>query len=129
MAADAAVSLGVVVAALLIGATGWSWLDPAASIIIACVILWSGWSLMRDALNLALDAVPAGVDRSAVEAYIAGLTGVTVVHDLHIWGMSTTETALTAHLVRPYFHMDDIFLSNIAHAGAKIWHPARHHSS
>jgi cobalt-zinc-cadmium efflux system protein len=76
MAADAAVSLGVVVAAPLIIAIGWSWLDPAASIIIACVILWSGWSLMRDALNLALDAVPAGIDRSAVEAYLAGLTRI-----------------------------------------------------
>jgi cobalt-zinc-cadmium efflux system protein len=114
MAADAAVSLGVVFAALLIGATGWAWLDPAASIVIAGIILWSGWSLMRAALNLALDAVPAGIDRFAVEAYLAGLAGVTEVHDLHIWGMSTTETALTAHLVRPNSHLDDSFVLNIA---------------
>lgn len=116
MAGDAAVSLGVVVAALLIGHTGWLWLDPAASIVVALVILWSGGGLMRDALNLALDAVPAGIDRSAVEAYLASLSGVTEVHDLHIWGMSTTETALTVHLVRPCSQPDDRFLADIAHA-------------
>ncbi len=115
MAGDAAVSLGVVGAALLINRTGWLWLDPAASVVVALVILWSGWGLLRDALNLALDAVPAGVDRAAVEAYLANLSGVTEVHDLHIWGMSTTETALTAHLVRPSAGLDDAFLANVAH--------------
>jgi cobalt-zinc-cadmium efflux system protein len=114
MAADAAVSLGVVIAALLIGQTGWLWLDPVTSVAVAVVLLWSGWGVMRDALNLALDAVPAGIDRPAVEAYLAGLPGVTEVHDLHIWGMSTTETALTAHLVRPHAGLDDPLLADVA---------------
>jgi cobalt-zinc-cadmium efflux system protein len=115
MVGDAAVSLGVVVAALLIGWTGWLWLDPAVSLAVAAAILVTTWSLTRDALNLALDAVPAGIDRDAVEAYLAGLPGVTEVHDLHIWAMSTTETALTAHLVRPNAGLDDHLLSEVAH--------------
>ncbi len=115
MAGDAAVSLGVVFAAILINQAGWLWLDPAASLVVAVAILWSGWGLMHDALNLALDAVPAWIDRTAVEAYLAGLSGVTEVHDLHIWAMSTTETALTAHLVRPASQLDDRFLADIAH--------------
>jgi cobalt-zinc-cadmium efflux system protein len=115
MAADAVVSLGVVVAALLISQTGQFWLDPAASIAVGVVILWSGWGLMRDAINLALDAVPASIDPSAVETYLAGVAGVTEVHDLHIWAMSTTETALTAHLVRPDAGWDDALLADIAH--------------
>ena len=115
MAADAAVSAGVVIVALAIGRTGWFWLDPAASIAIGVVILWSSWGLLREALNLALDAVPAGVDPAAVEDYLAALPGVSEVHDLHIWGMSTTETALTAHLVRPASQMDDRFLAEVAH--------------
>ncbi|MGE5421589.1 MAG: cation diffusion facilitator family transporter, partial [Syntrophothermus sp.] len=82
--ADAAVSLGVVIAALLISKTGWLWLDPVASLGVALVVSGSGWGLMRSALDLALDAVPPGVDRSAVEDYLAGLPGVTEVHDLHI---------------------------------------------
>jgi len=114
MAGDAAVSLGVVVAALLIGWTGWLWLDPVVSIVIAVVVLIATWTLTRDALNLALDAVPAGIDRHAVEAYLAGLPGVTEVHDLHIWAMSTTETALTAHLVRPNAGLDDHLLTDAA---------------
>ncbi len=113
--ADAAVSFGVVIAALLISRTGWLWLDPVASLVVAFVVLGSGWGLMRSALDLALDAVPAGVDRAAVEAYLSGLPGVTEVHDLHIWGMSTTETALTAHLVRPDTGLDDALLAEIAH--------------
>src|SRR5208283_4231827 len=115
MAGDAAVSAGVVVVALLIGQTGWLWLDPAAGIAIGIVILWSSWGLLREGLNLALDAVPAGVDPAAVQAYLASLSGVTEVHDLHIWGMSTTETALTAHLVRPASQTNDRFLADIAH--------------
>ncbi|ARN83036.1 cation diffusion facilitator family transporter [Methylocystis bryophila] len=114
MAGDAAVSAGVVVVALLIGQTGLFWLDPLASIAIGVVILWSSWGLLRDGLNLALDAVPAGVDPAAVAAYLASLDGVTEVHDLHIWGMSTTETALTAHLVRPGSQLDDVFLAMAA---------------
>ena len=115
MAGDALVSLGVLIAALLIGWTGWLWLDPAISLAIAAVILLGTWRLTRDALNLALDAVPAGIDRHAVEAYLAGLPGVTEVHDLHIWAMSTTETALTAHLVRPNAGLDDRLLADAAH--------------
>ena len=115
MAGDAVVSLGVVVAALLIGWTGWLWLDPAVSVAIAIVILVATWGLTRDALNLALDAVPAGIDRHAVEAFLAGLPGVIEVHDLHIWAMSTTETALTVHLVRPNAGLDDQLLADAAH--------------
>jgi cobalt-zinc-cadmium efflux system protein len=113
MAADAAVSAGVVVAALLIMATGWQWLDPAASLAIAAVILVGTWSLAREAVDLSLDAVPAGVDRAAVNAYLSRLDGVSEVHDLHIWAMSTTETALTAHLVRPGAALDDHFLADV----------------
>jgi cobalt-zinc-cadmium efflux system protein len=120
--ADAAVSLGVVIAALLISKTGWLWLDPVASLGVALVVLASGWGLMRSALDLALDAVPPGVDRSAVEDYLAGLPGVTEVHDLHIWGMSTTETALTAHLVRPGALLDDAFLDQIAQELERQFH-------
>jgi cobalt-zinc-cadmium efflux system protein len=116
MAGDAAVSLGVVIAALLIGWTGWLWLDPAVSIVIAVVILWASWRLTREVLNLALDAVPGGIDRGAVESYLANLPDVIEVHDLHIWAMSTTETALTVHLVCPHAEVDDRFLADTAHA-------------
>ncbi|MGZ5827744.1 MAG: cation diffusion facilitator family transporter [Xanthobacteraceae bacterium] len=115
MAADAGVSLGVVIAAMLIMWTGWLWLDPAISLVIGMVIFWSCWSLMRDALNLALHAVPERVDPGAVEAYLCGLPGVAEVHDLHIWAMSTTETALTAHLVRPDAASNDNLLHDAAH--------------
>jgi cobalt-zinc-cadmium efflux system protein len=115
MVGDAVVSLGVVITALLIGWTGWLWLDPAVSIAIAAAILLATFGLTRDALNLALDAVPAGIDRHAVEAYLAALPGVKEVHDLHIWAMSTTETALTAHLVRPNAGLDDQLLSDAGH--------------
>ncbi len=115
MVGDAAVSLGVVVAALLIGWTGLLWLDPAVSLVVAAVILATTWGLTRDALKLAVDAVPAGIDRGAVESYLAGLPGVTEVHDLHIWAMSTTETALTVHLVRPNAALDDHLLTDTCH--------------
>lgn len=101
MAADAAVSVGVVIAALAIRFTGWLWLDPMTSIVIALVITAGTWGLLRDSVRLAMDAVPDGIDRAEVERYLAGLPGVEEVHDLHIWPISTTETALTAHLVRP----------------------------
>ncbi|MBS4083469.1 MAG: cation transporter [Rhizobiales bacterium] len=112
MAADAAVSAGVVTAGILIYFTGWLWLDPAISIAIACVILWSTWSLARDSLNLSLDMVPPNVDRGEVEKYLASLPGVSNVHHLHIWAMSTTEIALTVHLVRPNASLDDKFLKD-----------------
>src|SRR5580704_17866993 len=112
MAADAAVSLGVVVAALVIMWTGWLWLDPATSLVISAVVFWSGWGLARDSVNLALDGVPRGIELADVRIYLGGLEGVTEVHDLHIWAMSTNETALTAHLVRPGGH-DDSFLHHV----------------
>lgn len=101
MAADAGVSLGVVIAGVLILLTGWQWLDPVVSLVIAVVILVGTWGLLRDSVNLALDAVPGRIDTAAVTTYLAALPGVTEVHDLHIWALSTTETALTAHLVIP----------------------------
>jgi cobalt-zinc-cadmium efflux system protein len=112
MAADAGVSLGVVVAALVIMWTGWLWLDPATSLVIAAVVFWSGWALARDSVNLALDGVPRGIELAEVRIYLGGLEGVTEVHDLHVWAMSTNETALTAHLVRPGGH-DDSFLHRV----------------
>lgn len=113
MAADAAVSAGVVVAGIIILYTGWSWIDPVVSLVIAAVILVGTWGLLRESVDLALHAVPAGIDPQAVNAYLSSLPGVTAVHDLHIWGMSTTETALTAHLVKPT-HGDDDELIAIA---------------
>ena len=101
MVADAGVSLGVVVAALVIMFTGWLWVDPAISLVIAAVVLASGWGLARDSVNLALDGVPRGIELAKVRDYLGALQGVSEVHDLHIWAMSINETALTVHLVRP----------------------------
>ncbi|MCA6112640.1 cation diffusion facilitator family transporter [Bradyrhizobium cenepequi] len=112
MAADASVSLGVVIAALLIMSTGWLWIDPAISLVIALVVLVSGWGLMRDSVSLALDAVPRGIELAEVRDFLHTLDGVSEVHDLHVWAMSTNETALTAHLVRPGGH-DDAFLHHV----------------
>jgi cobalt-zinc-cadmium efflux system protein len=99
MAGDAAVSAGVLVAAGLIWLTGWLWLDPLASVAICVVITVGTWGVLRQAVNLALDGVPDSIALHSVEAYLGGLPGVIEVHDLHIWALSTTETALTAHLV------------------------------
>jgi cobalt-zinc-cadmium efflux system protein len=115
MVADAAVTVGVIVAALLMAATGWLWLDPAISLVIGVVILLGTWGLLRDSVDLALDAVPRGIDPAAVEGFLATQPGVCEVHDLHIWGMSTTETALTVHLVRPGATPDDGFLAELRH--------------
>jgi cobalt-zinc-cadmium efflux system protein len=114
MAADAAVSLGVVASGALILFFGFGWIDPLISLVIAAVILLSTWGLLRDSLNLAVDAVPRHVDPEAVRAYLSGLPGVLAIHDLHIWPMSTTDTALTAHMVMGEFPADDQFLSDIA---------------
>jgi cobalt-zinc-cadmium efflux system protein len=102
LVADAAVSAGVVVAGIIVWQTGWAWIDPAASLAVSVVIVGGTWRLVREAIDLLLDAVPAHIDPEAVEAYLAGLPGVTDVHDLHIWSMSTTEVALTAHLILPW---------------------------
>jgi cobalt-zinc-cadmium efflux system protein len=112
MVADAGVSFGVVVAAGVIVLTGWLWVDPAISLCIAAVVLASGWGLARDSVNLALDGVPKSIELAAVRSYLSGLDGVTEIHDLHIWAMSTNETALTVHLVRPGGH-DDPFLHGV----------------
>jgi cobalt-zinc-cadmium efflux system protein len=110
MAADAAVSAGVVLAGILILLTGRTWIDPLTSLLIVGVIVWGTWGLLRDSMAMSLAAVPSGIDPAAVRAYLAGLTVVTSIHDLHIWPMSTTETALTAHLVIPTGHPGDGFL-------------------
>jgi cobalt-zinc-cadmium efflux system protein len=115
MAGDAAISAGVVVAGLVIRVTGWHWLDPAVSIAIGVLIVWGTWGLLRESVNLAMDAVPEGIDLHAVERYLAALPGVQSVHDLHIWGMSTTESALTVHLVMPELPGSDAFLDRICH--------------
>ena len=115
MAADALVTAGVVVAGILIALTGLLWLDPAVSLIVSAVIVYGTWGLMKQALGLALNAVPQDVDATAVRAHLLALPGVTAIHDLHIWGMSTTETALTCHLVVPQGHPGDAALSQIAH--------------
>jgi cobalt-zinc-cadmium efflux system protein len=115
MAADAAVSAAVVVAGVLILFTGAAWIDPAISLAVLAVILWSTWGLLREALAMVLQAVPAAIDPEAVERALAALPGVTRVHDLHIWPMSTTEAALTAHLVMPGGHPGDAFLLDLQH--------------
>jgi cobalt-zinc-cadmium efflux system protein len=107
MAADAGISLGVVLGGAGVLLWGLAWLDPVLSLVIAALIGWSTWALLREALDLAVDAVPRGIDPVAVERYLASRPGVVAVHDLHIWGMSTTEVALTAHLVMPAGQEDD----------------------
>jgi len=101
MVADAAITFGVLLSGLVIMHTGWNWLDPTVSLVIALLVIAGTWGLLRDSVNLALHAVPAGIDARAVQAHLESIEGVAEVHDLHIWGMSTTETALTAHLVFP----------------------------
>jgi cobalt-zinc-cadmium efflux system protein len=110
MAADAAVSLGVALAGVGVLLTGWNWLDPALTLVVSAVILWSSWDLLRQSLRLALQAVPAGIETGEVRELLARLPGVAEVHDLHIWAMSTSENALTAHLVMPAGHPGDAFL-------------------
>ncbi len=113
MAADAAVSLGVVVAGLGIMLTGWNWLDPLVSLGIVIMIVIGTWGLLRESVGLMLSAVPARINADAVGDFLRGQPGVTDVHDLHIWGMSTTESALTAHLVMPQGYPGDVALDAI----------------
>ena len=115
MAADALVSVGVVIAGAAILLTGAIWIDPVTSLVILAVIGWGTWGLARDSLKLGLLGVPEGIDEAAVRAQLEAEPGVAEVHDLHIWPMSTTETALTAHLVMPQGHPGDEFLARIAH--------------
>ncbi|WP_024300081.1 cation diffusion facilitator family transporter [Methylomicrobium lacus] len=114
MATDAAVSLGVVLAGVGILVGGWFWLDPAISLLIVIVILVSTWGFLWESIKLALHAVPESVNPLLVRNYLAGLPGVTEIHDFHIWGMSTTETAMTVHLVMPNGHPGDVFMAKIA---------------
>ena len=110
MAADAAISFGVVVAGIAMLLTGWNWLDPVVSLVLVAAIVWATWGLLRDATRLALHGVPAGIDPARVQSRLAALPGVASIHDLHIWPMSTTETALTCHLVMPGGHPGDAFI-------------------
>ncbi len=136
MAADAAVSLAVVVGAFAMAETGLLWIDPALSMLIAAVIVVGTWGLLRDSADLALDAAPRGIDVDEVRRWLAAQPGVEGVHDLHIWAMSTTETALTAHLLRPANADNDAFLHtvceglerrfNIIHATLQVETDASH---
>ena len=114
MAADAVVTAGVVAAGIVIWLTHWEWLDPAVSLVVSVVIIVGTWGLLKSATGLALAAVPEGVDAAAVRSHLLALPGVTGLHDLHIWGMSTTETALTCHLVMPGGHPGDAVLTGVA---------------
>lgn len=114
MAADAAVSLGVVAAGVMMMWTGWRWLDPVVSLVIVAVVVFGTWGLLRESLELALHAVPGRIDVEAVEDYLRTLPGVADIHDLHIWGMSTTESALTVHLVIPTGYPGDAYLDEVA---------------
>lgn len=113
MAADAAVSAGVMLAGGIILVTNWGWLDPLVSLLVAVVILLGTWNLFADSLNLSLDAVPANIDPAAVQAYLAGLPEISGIHHIHIWALSTTEVALTAHLVKRTPELDDALLDRI----------------
>lgn len=127
MAADTAVSLAVVIAGVVIFYTSWYWLDPVISLVIVIVILVGTWGLLLDSLKLALNAVPEGIDVPAIHEYLSQLSGVTDIHDLHIWGLSTTETALTVHLVMPGGHSGDAFMDDIIQTLNE--HYSVHHST
>ncbi|HYC75931.1 cation diffusion facilitator family transporter [Brevundimonas sp.] len=124
MMADAAVSIGVVLAGAAILFTGWSIIDPLVSLVIVAVILWGTWGLLRDSVNLALDAAPRGVDVEAIRAAFLSMPGVSAVHDLHVWGLSTTDTALTAHLVHDRANPETLLAE--AHQMARARFSIRH---
>jgi cobalt-zinc-cadmium efflux system protein len=111
LAADAGVSVGVVIAGAAILFLGWTWIDPVMSLIVSAVIVWGTWGLMRESFQLSMDAVPSGIEPSEVRAYLEQLPGVASIHDLHIWAMSTTENALTCHLVMPAGHPGNDFIT------------------
>lgn len=125
MAADALVSLGVVIAGFLVLKTGFGWIDPVTSLVVVALIAWGTWGLLRQSFDMATDAVPESIDLAAVRNYLEGINGVESIHDLHVWGLSTTEIALTAHLVRPK-GMEDAELRTIGeelHEQFGIDHP------
>lgn len=124
MATDAAVSGGVVGAALIILVTGWTIIDPAAAIIVSLLVGWSAFDLFRSAFHLSLDGVPNEVDTDAVECWLRALPGVTAVHDLHVWSLSTTATAMTAHLIMPNGPPGDEFLVHVAEGLDREFHIA-----
>jgi cobalt-zinc-cadmium efflux system protein len=115
MVADAGVSAGVVVGGAVILLTGWAWVDPAVGLVIAAVIVWGTWGLLKESVNLSMDAVPSEIKLPEVRGFLEKLPGVSSVHDLHIWATSTTENALTAHLVIPSGHPGDTFLADACH--------------
>lgn len=114
MASDAAVSLGVVIAGILILYTGYQVLDPIVGLIIACVIIFSTFGLLRDSFNMATDAVPSGIDYNSVKDFLLGYNGVKALHDLHIWNLSTTDIALTVHLVRTDDKLEEKYISDLS---------------
>lgn len=114
MAADAGVSLGVVIAGVAIMFTSMLWIDPAISLVIVVVIVISTWGVFRDSFNLAMDGVPKGIDVKEVRNFILQQDGITEIHDLHVWAMSTTQVALTAHIVRDTMNLDDQFLQQLS---------------
>ncbi len=124
--ADALILVGVVVSAIIIHYTNWLWIDPVVGLIIVGIVLWGTWGLLRDSLSLLLDAVPHYIDYAGVKEYLSAYPGVTAIHDLHIWGLSTREVALTAHLVMPNASLTDSDHKKISedlHEKFKIDHP------
>jgi len=127
MAADAAISTGVIASGIAIIFTGWYWLDPVISLVIVVVVIISTWGLLRESVQLILSAVPASVDIAAIDEYLRRQPGVSDIHDLHIWGISTIESALTAHLIMPGGYPGDDFMDNIRQTLEN--HYAIHHST
>lgn len=115
LAADAFISLGVVIAGAIMLKTNWQWLDPSVSLIISIIIVIGTWELLRDALSLSLHAAPKHINTAQVKKFLADFKGVEEVHDLHIWAMSTTNVALSAHLLMPCGHPGDSFIKKITH--------------
>jgi cobalt-zinc-cadmium efflux system protein len=115
MAFDGLVSLGVIVAGCAILLTGAGWIDPVIGVVIALVIVWGGWGLMRDSIALAMNAAPPATNLTAIDAFLRARSGVASVHDLHVWPLSTTQTVLSAHLVTPDGHPGDVWLADLAH--------------
>jgi cobalt-zinc-cadmium efflux system protein len=126
MAADAAVALGVVIAGFVIKFTHYNWIDPVMCFVIIIVVVWGTWGLLKDSVNLALDAVPENINLKEVTDYLSSVKGVKAVYDLHIWGMSTTQTALSVHLFIPDNKGEDDILDEIKeelHERFEITHP------